>query len=676
MRWLSFAIILFLFLPHSYAAAQNSNSFVQTELNAIFVVDADRNTTTAMVGFSYVEPVASEIQWVIPLPPGAVMTGLANPLFLVYAGHLTEPLIEPPLAFPLACSLSIQNTFGDGYLPTPQYFPPDDAGVESLNLADDVINFLSASDQQLTANQQAALNDYEAQGYTFAGIHLTPESTQPSLDAMWANANIHLSNMVTIEYPGTEPVFPLAFYANDVASHLANYDYDRTMTVTAYVFADIPYAPANLPTFVPDLSRIDPLPSEIEYTMQLTYGNSVFFNMLDPDYYQLMRNAIESNGGEAFVGEYIGEAQAWSREGRTALESTAIDRYNEIIDGHPVVSRWRTFIAEGQSASDLILAPAPDLPSFKMALQDYVDPAWFFGCTTRKLYDADVEERLPAGRTNIEPLHLALAHPDDWVLTELEDDTETVYVLSPVTVTYEMLTTMREERTGPPMLVVQGIEQDVSQVEVFEQVQAGRLPVVDEPSACAAKAYFLPSPHAVTQGDISPSAPLNSNLVTLLSTLEDCAANESMYQDMLDYAESFQYFLSPELRHTLFVGELNRIFAVGYPDGWVESVIGDETRLIAPEGAAYEDAPAVLIPNWRAADDETDWLERYGLTALPEGILTPFEADGRRGFVVRTYGFFAPVVEFSAPTDHFETYADLLRLIADTAWITPPPPED
>jgi hypothetical protein len=143
---------------------------------------------------------------------------------------------------------------------------------------------------------------------------------------------------------------------------------------------------------------------------------------------------------------------------------------------------------------------------------------------------------------------------------------------------------------------------------------------------------------------------------------------------MIEYAASYQYYLSPELRHTLFVGELYSLIGIGYPEGWIETLDSEDNRLMLPEGATYENSPAVRV--YRASPDEIELIptwydldEDYDFSLNP---ITPFEANGRQGYIVFAgYGNSITLIEVSAPSAVFDEYGALLESIANAAWVKP-----
>ncbi|MCK6578791.1 MAG: DUF2330 domain-containing protein [Anaerolineae bacterium] len=662
------------FIPFTAGRAQEMPPFVQAGLNAVFVVEGER--VTALYSFSYVEP-ADEVRWVLPLPPDARAIHQEAALLPALAQAWTDPEIEPPYQRAgLDCGLSVQWVFGEGVVPGPNSLLPDAADLQVFEAAQRAEVFLSAGGWNLSQEQRQVLARYAGQGYRFAALTLRPDADAPEADAFWTSINVHLSPTVIVEYEGADPILPLAFRTESVAAHLDNYDRAGALPVTATIFADSPYAPAGTNRFQPDLSRIGGARSQLANTMRLVEGDPIFFNALDPAYYALLLQGMAAGDGRTFTVEMIGKPAAIHWDGQTPEAMQGIAAFNRLAADHAVLSRWRTFLTgEAAAVEAVTFNPDPSLAPFRMALAEVVDPAWFFGCTSRKLVDPALEERLPAGRAHLDDLRLSLAHPIDWSLSRLDAADRRVYALSPAPVTWETLAALREDHAGPPVLVIEGVEQDFSQTGVAEQYRSGMLPPPEDPAACAGRAFYQPSPHAVPVGDMLPTAPLKSVRLTLLTSPEDCATSAALYDDMLHYAASYQYFLSAELRHTLFIGELYQLIGIAYPDGWIETLDAERNRLILPEGGVYAFTPAVRV----LPEDDPDAAARVAAAGfsdaseLPTNAVAAFTANGRQGYIRRTNNRRAALIEFSAPAAQFAETSDLLRRMAEAVWVAEPP---
>jgi hypothetical protein len=185
--------------------------------------------------------------------------------------------------------------------------------------------------------------------------------------------------------------------------------------------------------------------------------------------------------------------------------------------------------------------------------------------------------------------------------------------------------------------------------------------------------------------------------MNLLTTQEDWAANEQEYQAMLDYANSYQYYSHPRLRHTLF---LNNPFMmnpepyiltayVGYPEDWLEHWSDENYAVVMPEdstnrnGAPFarvlplsvvlperenlffrnEDVLAAIADAYALSDEQLEAaVEDITACTLTIGPLA-YERDGRRGYISLVAG---ALIEASVPVDTFADYDDTVRYIAES----------
>jgi hypothetical protein len=678
MRWIALLFCFTLIATHAHA--QNDARLIQSSLDAVFAVDAINQRTTAMYSFGYTTT-ADEVRWLLPLPPDAENVELRAALLPIYAQTLTEPQIEPP--YQDKCDLSPVFIRGDGYLPFPYYFEPADQEITLLDTADDAQAFLAEGDIALNPTQIAALTTYAEQGYTFAAVTMIPNENAETTENIFGGENLHRSPVIAIEYAGVEPVLPLSFRSETLATHLANYDASGMMTATAYIFADVPYQPGNAAVFEPDLTRIGGVPHELLNTMRLTVSAGPFFNELDPVYISQVRAGLRAAGELAFVTELIG--QSGEAEGRdpTANEQAAIDSFNQLRASYSTLTRLRTFINEDQIVPDAVFVPAPDAPDVRMDLTS-VDGAAYWGCTSRTLYDTEREARLPDGRTYLDALRLSVAHPEDWQLSVILDaEAEApIYVLSPQPVTAGMVWAAERGQGRVPMFLAQAINtryefsEDGFGVDMIDRAQDWFIgSAADEPRTTALENAFMilhPSPEAEDAFN-GPAHFIRAVRVALLTSDADWQANAALYQDMLIYSGSYQYFLSDELRHTLFIGSLYNLVALGYPDGWIETRNADDERLLLPDDADYDEAPAVrvrtLLLNDEAEGLVRDWYDLPNDSDLTEGALIPFAADGRRGYLLWTNSHAAPLIEFSAPSAIYDQYARLLVMMARARYL-------
>ncbi|MBZ0296520.1 MAG: hypothetical protein K8L99_28425 [Anaerolineae bacterium] len=665
--------ITFLCLITNPLLAQDNPSFEQTQLDAIFLVGED--SVTAMYSFGYTHsPEMDEIRWLFPIPADATNIELGPAYTLPLLQDKTDPITEPPRGVCLPNPLLV---YGHGIAPFVEYLPSDAAEVVRLD------SFAEAQDWLGNGLQDtASFSEYES----FVGLTITPQKESP--EGGWASDFVDISPLLLVEYPGTELFLPMKARPSQLTTILdGEYEQDM-MPVTVYVLADQPYAPANFESASVDLTEIDngTYGNAIKNIMRDFTGEAMFGGDFDNQYYYLVRQALEEQNGRAFMTEYR-QAPKWSIQDsvkeRLPDEIGLLDLWAE---EYSVLTRMRTFVREGRDLPDPQFEATPQLEQSRTDLSTTADPSWFWGCTTRKLYDPDLESRLPSGRTFISYLNVYVAHPADWSLYTLNENT---YVLSPEDITSDSLYPLQSigklESTGvgPPMLVLQRFEQefvrDGSYTRLPDNTWEFYSKFTNEARPTAARngiTLYYPSQSLASPYNDEPLGTAEGFQAVVISTHADFVENEPLYIDMLNFIATRQYWLSPDLRHTLFmIGPSERAYefvAVGYPEGWLEMLDENRLRVIAPaESVNFEEVPYVreIVPPERESADH--WLRDYYNLEEDTHLLTltPFHANGRSGFVQRTGFTNNAAIEVSAPDDLYEDFASLLGTIAQTMQI-------
>jgi hypothetical protein len=676
MRWIRLSICLLFITGVVNAQDEVVVPFAQVGLNAIFMVDAAANRTTAMYSFSYTTPPDDAIRWVLPLPPGSDSVRLGDSEMVMLAQYLTEPNIEPPQK---PCELSPKFSFADGVVPGPYYWGSVRETLHMFSRTEEVQAFVADGGFSLNAGAASALDAYAEQGYSFAGLTVSPdrEASAPYADDMGRSTDVYLSPLVVAEYPGTEPILPLGFRSTAVATYLDGYNAEAIMPVTAYIFADLPYQSANAGVFQPDLTQMPPGENELANTMRLIDGGGPFAHALDYAYYGLIQQDMDEMDRLAFALEFVGQPDNANRFTPVGEEGQAsLDAINRQWASYPILTRLRTFIQTDQVVPDVVFTPSPGETDFQVNLSEAIDPVWYWGCTSRRLYDPALEARLPAGRTYIEDLRLSLAHPEGWQLIALDWYQRRIYVISPETVTVDDLDRMESGGDGPPMLVSEAVQtryDEKSYCGLFDPTWERFIRITEgafrRAPARNGLTIIWPDQFIWSSCD-AETVPIDAVKVVLLSSFADWAANESLYNDMLAYAGTYQFYLSAGLRHTLFLRQLSYPVALGYPDGWLENGTVDGDRVLMPADAVYDHSPAARIRSIYPKDEAPATLAAwYG---VPDSLdlsvdqVIPFETDERRGYIVWLAGSEMPTIEFSAPNAQFAEYTDLLRLMASS----------
>lgn len=659
--------------------AQNTRTdFVQTQMDAIFLMHDD--SVTALYSISYIQPAdMEEVRWVFSIPSDATHVELAPSLIVPLVQLRTEPIIEPPDE---PCQLTPTIAYGHGYLPFVEYLPPQDTQLVEFEDGQSALNWVA--DTGITLNE-VDINTNESR---FVGIAMIPQMEEIVGDFNSGGSyNVNISATLRVEYPGNEPFLPVGIHATTLETHLDNYDQTGFMPITAYVLADTPYALSNLSTLTVDLSHLTSGSNIVQNIMRDFDGTPIFFNMLDSAYYSRLNQAVREVNGAGFITEYIGQLDdAMNLDFRETYPDDA-NLLMQIARDYPIVTRFRTFLHDEYELINPTFTPAPDLAPFQINLAREVDPAQFYGCTTRSLYDAELETRLPEGRSYLADLQIQVAHPQGWTLSQPRAN---LYVLSPEVIDNAMLIAVEGGVDGPPMFVFKPFEQEFASDryhtflpdntwEPFTHVgNTMPRPI----GARNAFTMYFPSHSAASPYNNDDLGSAEGVRMAIITTHEDYAENQALYEDMLTYVATRQFWLSPLLRNTIFIDGPDDLIQIGYPEGWIERLDVDRNRIILPENVALSDETApmihVLTPPRDWTGDLIGWMIlQYGF--LDQELLTaenpipiPFERGGRRGYLLRAEGTPARVVEISTPTDAYESYQGTLQLIAETAIITEP----
>lgn len=659
-------LLLFLVLMIMPLTAQDDNTFQQTQFDALFQIGAER--TTAMYSFNYIQPQEIEsFRWLFPIPPDATRVELGAAHTAPLLDWYTEPIIEPPQE---SCKLNPILMLGDGREPWVEYLAPDDAQITRFDSPDAAFAWLGTDAIQDTDT----LREYDA----FVGVTITPQTEFEIGDinnGMFMRVNV--SPLVMVEYPGTDVFLPMNAHAPNIATRLDNYAQSEVMPVTAYIFDEVAYAPSNYESVSVDLTQLSAPWNNINGIMRDFDGTGIFFNRLDPHYYALLREAISEANGLGFITEFRQDAPFNFRTDLRNNFPDATDLLNTIAGEDTVLTRLRTFIDTTTTLPAPMFDTMPSFDPLQIDLSQTADPARFFGCTTRTLYDPDLEATLPEGRTYIDTLNAHVAHPADWSLYTLDQQT---YAFAPEAVTLDTLRALERGEDAPPMLVLRPFEQ------VFEPVTDARyimrLPdLTGQPFTMRATAnvrvtgarnaltlyYPAPESDSFIENELETAYGMH---VAVVSTHADFAENQAFYVDLLDYIATRQFWLSPMLRHTLFMYGRTDLVTIGYPEDWIETLDADRRRVIVPIAMQddFADAPYVreVVPPDR--DSASAWIrDRYGLAMDTDlRTLTPFEANGRTGYIQLTANTNQAIIEISAPDALYDTYAPILTEIAET----------
>ncbi len=694
-------------------AHQPDSAPVQAGIEVLFVIDEPAQQVTLYTRGLF-RPLPGPVLWAVPLPARpAASAGLrgADAAFAIL-DEATRAVVEAPFAG--ACALAPQLVYGDGYLPEPWIAEAEWPAAAPPVLLDDAAALIAHAaqvDAPLTV-PDAALAALPA-GWGFAALPIAPGP--PLEDDFWADYAVEATPVLRAVFPFDGPdalaallALPLAWRAAALEAVLINSLRPDAVTVTVYLAGDVPYRPAAAPPADIDLKAIPGGYDWIAHILTDVVGPEFFFGSLRPGYDALVLRALAA-APPTFVREFVGPP-ALSTGVPWLADRPEARSLIDAVNAQPVLTRlYALYHADRPDVRVHPLAhflPDPAAAPVHLDYTTAVDPAWFFGCTTRRTDDPALEARLPAGRTRLDALRLELVHPPGWTLTTLDPPPASagvgpIYVLAPADAPPDQLARLEAgAQDGPPVLAVQAfaapylprggyslLPPDPSLQPFTRPADAAPAPGVTRLNAVR----YFPTERA----DAGQSVLIAEGVrLALLASADDGAANRALYEAMLASARGYAYLLDPALRHTLFDGDLRTLIAIGYPADWVEILLDDQRWLVprsalglaadAPVGDTRGLALTTTATPWvrlHRFSDRAEWaalLERFGLTeaafAAAGAQPVPFVSAGRAGFVraqgddrsgSRPYG---TLVEVSAPAGD-RAGAALVRTIADAVHI-------
>jgi hypothetical protein len=634
------------------------------ELNITYAVDSEAGTITMVIRAQYIGG-ADNFVWLIPVPDDDPVVQFDD---FVRTRRLTLDF-QPP---PNYCEhlYSFARNYGSG---GPSRDNPTTDKYEIIS-GDSILAWMQEHGYHYTDKSAEVMDDYVAQGMSFIALELSQAS----------DATSGYFGSVMITYESDDLILPLrltAFSSGPIPGGIASfYNANYHIPIDITILGNARYVPANLAHPNVDFYQILPRHA-VDDVDSYENNTSSHFN-----YYDEVSRLLAVYDGQAFITEYAGYFSA----------------------DYPYATHLHGEIAPEQMTVDPIFVPDSDMLGdlTDVNLNDYAEPLEFWGCSTRTLHFSDrsytqaipydeIINNLPAGRIYKQG-EVTIAYPEEWVRSEFttfgysypvrtSDDTPIeieVRVYSPETVDEETFLAYFAGEPTPPMLAMT----DIYFVNDFD-----------------APYYYtdiLDLPREETQPRlfrkfIRPSEHGNATALVILTTEDDFAENEAMYRAMVDFPFTFQYYLHPDLRHTLFFNSS----AFGYPEGWVESADLEGRLLITPEGmeddldnAPYirvypasdvAESPATVAPYADTIDTlkiRSGWLEdSFGIDRQEafkkltstnscirqmDGVPFYFSFGGRTGYVYHYYGI---VVEISAPDALYEEYADLIEIINEAS---------
>ena len=654
------------------AQIPENTDFVQTELNALFIVDEEQNQTTAFYNIGYMTASPDSITWIFPLPPGSISVEPLSSLMIPTLEQETRPIIGTPDPY-RTCNLVVTDgVFHGALIPRREYVPSEDKSFNKVVSLDELTQI--ATEYQLAALEQYIKLDWS---FAIASFSTSDEGLAIAQDNdQFYSPTIFISPTISFTYQGTEPVLPLAFHASDTSAEFDELSRENAYAVTAFIAANKPYIPQD--EALVDL-RFDDL-RQMRMIDNIQYPTSSPLEY--PGEFRLYYLRLEESANGVEAPQYNLESITNPQDVFANISNDDQAQWLQIITDKHYLSRLRTIISTDRSISAISRFQPDDTRNyFVYDTTKLIDPALFWGCTTEETEDFELESRLPSGRTYIDTLHSHVAHPVDWQLSVLEDSVR--YAFAPQPVDRFDIQELELGRGEYPMLILERLEQRYEQDEQGYHVLPDRTwdwfmrsttRFTQVPIRNAISVYF---PTGISNLVYDPRlsedsySSITGYRAVLMAPPVDWLENQSTYDDMLRYLRTYSYFTSPELRHTLMLGELGDAVALGYPDEWHTRQDESLGRLIAPneiDNPSYIRSYVPARPNHSVAylrqtyaiQDE-DWAD---------GQVRAFEdVNNRSGYVM--YADFGGsgihVIEFSTPTTDYENHASQLQRMAESA---------
>jgi hypothetical protein len=658
----------------------------QNAERVIFTVNGD-GTITIVLGISY-EGEAEEFSWVFPVPsiPELAVTETET-LELLEAA--TVPQMEYPRRF---CDnlRTVQGGLGGGgpeLVAAGGVGPYDYVVLGGDAQPDALTEWLREHGYQVPEEIEPVIATYVEQGMYFLAMRLRQDSATQDIQP------------IVITYEADRVVFPIRMTA--VAAV-------EDMPIKIWIFADEQYVPTNYAHPTPDFSRFRAASRVANIGFWHSHNNATSYGLSD----ELERQQA-LNGDHVFLTRFAGpsgtllvdERYFWDVPTRELIRENAF--LMDLITRFPYLTYLWTSLSPEQMTLDPIFeadSSAQDV-SYVIDLTAVVDPLTYWGCSSAWALSDEQWANLPAKSTHFADFHLDVVHPPDWGLSvfeyESESKTSTIHVYSPEAVDRSTLDAFFAGEDTPPMfLFARGIFPKYDMGYWWDRQEAFRaffdLPFDNLPFDETRVPAYIRSDH---EPEINPRKhnTLPGVLVGMLASEEDWETDGSLYELMLAYARSYQFYRAPELRHTLFLdGHGSSLYTenvqVPYPEDWEvffskqrpsdimikpQDFIGEKfipyVRLIPLREVV---APIIYLETSSVLDSALDWLwETYHLpdeereaewrhAIQCEGEALPFSSEHpvKSGWVKLTSGF---VIEYSAPAEYLERYGETLQLMAE-----------
>ncbi|HEX2908275.1 MAG TPA: hypothetical protein VHO69_15495 [Phototrophicaceae bacterium] len=644
-RWVG--VLVFVLLCMSISArvsAQEISTFFQQSGGHIFLfVDHDQVNVVFEPFLGVYDPYdfdqmqQLDDQWIIPLPAPAIEEDDtlfyppdSYPLLreeLAQIDQLTQVRFEPEA--PRYC----YNTFEYMGRSSDHSFP--------VEVMAQVIGYAAVPN----ADFDTVLNRLQAQGFAVAGDRVAQLRQYAEAGLSFLAVKYHLdiqadpaANQYTIY--GAPFVFAFKWSAETIPLTFSSALYRN---LTTWIFSDQAYHSANIPSSFPDYSQFRAPHSIMNTGIQVDNRTDYYSGLVDAEYQETLEQILTGGG---LVTEYAGSTAILA-------DLDDIKILSPVIKDYPYVSRF--VVRTSDSTTYPIYEPVPNQPPISnvIDLSASVDPLAYWGCSSRTALDETTRANLPEGRRRFDDLRFTVAYPPDWQFSTVTSATGTIYGFSPEPLTLDRISAaLRGDASQPPMFIFS------EHINITDGYAGPVLTKQNLLTQLNLETTRYPWPqNFMVRFDLHQKEKQQEHGVMygLLANETDWAENGALYQAMLAYVQSYQYFASADWPNTLFIqshplAETEITLEIPYPDGWIEHMADD--NIVVTDGTAE----LRLIPD--ATATSAGLQSRYHLTGkLACGQLAPFQANGREGYVLLTTGYFA---EVSTPEGKIAEYEPVL----------------
>jgi hypothetical protein len=682
-----FVVCVLLSLTQMPAQTGFDASIVKIQ-HIVFSIDSRKQTTTVVLNANLQNPPDSFYQFIAaPFIPDKIELVRLNSIEWLDAS--TQPSIDDPF---MPCHFTQRLSIGDGgyfgYIeeePTKIVRQIVVRGVNGLER-------LTAENYSATQAEATSIQHYLEIGWNIIGLAIQRQnvSNQSQFDQTALP-----TPPIAVTYSRTQPEWLSPVFISEGTN---------SVPILTWVFADQKYLPENYPVYTVDFSQMHGFTSLVAQTGYLTDSPRGIANVLHDDYVRLRQELISSSEIGGFVlemAEPIAE-NIYIDGGIPASVDTSPDAvWNNLVADKKFLTRLYTKLPSLSERPTPTFSKASDNEAFSnfVDLDDWVNPFAYWGCSSLDLISTQIEQNLPLEHQYFPELKADIAYPSGWQISFIEQrapikETSTdqypsfygiddIRIFAPQTVDMSTFDTYFANGYPFPMFMVARVSTTYVRMPEPEEMLLGILKRENLPLT----GHWLVGARYEPILDSADDYSRKGMLVALFAPPDDWRQNHAVYDAMIQYAQAYQFFTQPNLRHTLFWGNELNVVQIPFPENWMQSyVLGDgntdETTHHRLHGDLY------LTPQQTAALADTAYIRLRRLNNHDEkpleaivnayhldvtiaaddfGQFMPFSANGRRGYlyIKQIKDFPTLIVEISAPVVTYSKYEALLNTIKD-----------